>query len=175
MASHRPCRVSLSCGALFINLFHFQSSIDVLLIFGQILEFLSGSLQICTDSQGGLNMGCCSAVSFANTFGSLFFGRSDSRKCFNNSPTSLLCQFAFRSLDWRFRSLVSRVKICWSGPGMKQGLRFKIESRGFALSDLRPDLALKKEYFGVATRDVMLRTVIQQSVFTQLCVVAGFY
>ena len=47
----RPCRVSLSCSAIFINLFHFQSSIDVLLIFGQILEFLSGSVQICTDSR----------------------------------------------------------------------------------------------------------------------------
>ena len=43
----RPCRVSLSCRALFIKLFHFQSSIDVLLI----LEFLSGSVQICTDSR----------------------------------------------------------------------------------------------------------------------------
>ena len=47
----RPCRVSLSCRALFINLYHFQSSIDVLLMFGQILEFLSGSVQISTDSR----------------------------------------------------------------------------------------------------------------------------
>ena len=45
----RACRVRLSYRALFINLFHFQSSIDVLLIFGQILELLSGSVQICTD------------------------------------------------------------------------------------------------------------------------------
>ena len=46
----RPCRFSLSCRALFINLFHFQSSVDVLLIFGRFLEFLLGSVQICTDS-----------------------------------------------------------------------------------------------------------------------------
>ena len=47
-----PCIVSLSCRPLFINLIHFQSSNDVLLVFGQILEFLSGSVQICRDSHG---------------------------------------------------------------------------------------------------------------------------
>ena len=39
----------------------------VMVNFHQILEYLSGSVQICTDSQGVLNMGCSLTELIAQT------------------------------------------------------------------------------------------------------------